>query len=100
MVEVLWSNESCLACTDCTLGQITFTPAAGPGTETPVPEGPTCAADGSLTLVAICPATNTGPIFMQVRPYFSSPILYFFINFSLIPAKVVLQILQVSSPFH
>lgn len=54
------------ACDTCVVGDITFTEGdLGQGTETPVPSDPVEGADGCLSLVVTCPATNTGPIFMQ-----------------------------------
>uniref|UniRef100_A0A7E4V6V3 C6 domain-containing protein n=1 Tax=Panagrellus redivivus TaxID=6233 RepID=A0A7E4V6V3_PANRE len=53
------------ACASCTIGQITFTPMAGPGTEDATYSGPNTEASGCLSLTAICAGTNTGPVFMQ-----------------------------------
>uniref|UniRef100_A0AC34PWV7 C6 domain-containing protein n=1 Tax=Panagrolaimus sp. JU765 TaxID=591449 RepID=A0AC34PWV7_9BILA len=59
-------NLDLLACATCTAGQVQLIPGdLTQGTETPTSPGPVTGADGCLTMVVTCPATNTGPIVMQ-----------------------------------
>uniref|UniRef100_A0AC34RFM4 C6 domain-containing protein n=1 Tax=Panagrolaimus sp. JU765 TaxID=591449 RepID=A0AC34RFM4_9BILA len=68
------TTTSALACSSCTAGQVTLTPGnVAQGTETPTATGPTTGTDGCVTLVVTCPATNTGPIFMQFNGNLGGP---------------------------
>uniref|UniRef100_A0AC35FZW1 C6 domain-containing protein n=1 Tax=Panagrolaimus sp. PS1159 TaxID=55785 RepID=A0AC35FZW1_9BILA len=53
------------SCNTCYIDKITFTPMSSADTETPTYVGPKIGKDGCLNLVATCPATNMGWVFMQ-----------------------------------